>query len=220
LNQAELMRRTLLFHQALQRLGKRPGTSRARPRIAMCGLNPHASEGGLFGDEEERIVIPSVAELNRRLGPGSVEGPFPADTVFRRVVEGEFDGAVALYHDQGLIPLKLLAFEEAVNVSLGLPIMRTSPDHGTAFDIAGRGQADPGSMLAAIRWGLRLLAPGKQARAERGEGKPETGDRKPAEREGEESRQTEEASGFGLQASGPDPESGFRESDSNLKPEA
>ncbi len=163
LNAPELTRRTVLFHQALQRLGK------ASPRIAMCGLNPHASEGGLFGDEEERIVIPSVAELNRRLGQGAVEGPFPADTLFRRAAQGEFDGVVALYHDQGLIPLKLLAFDKAVNVSLGLPIVRTSPDHGTAFDIAGCGRADPGSMLAAIQWGLRLLAPGKQARQETGD---------------------------------------------------
>lgn len=161
LNESELTRRTLLFHQALQRLGKRPDAS--RPRIAVCGLNPHASEGGLFGDEEERIVIPSIAESNRRLGHGSVEGPFPADTLFRRVLKGEFDGVVALYHDQGLIPLKLLAFDRAVNVSLGLPIVRTSPDHGTAFDIAGKGRADPSSMLAAVQWGLRLLPRGQWA---------------------------------------------------------
>ncbi len=161
LNAPELTRRTVLFHQTLQRLGTR------EPRIAMCGLNPHASEEGLFGDEEERIVIPSITELNRLLGKGAVQGPFPADTLFHRAAKGEFDGVVALYHDQGLIPLKLLAFDKAVNVSLGLPIVRTSPDHGTAFDIAGSGRADSGSMLAAIQWGLRLL-PIEQAGPETG----------------------------------------------------
>ncbi len=146
----ELVRRTCLFSQSLRWLGLES------PRIAMCGLNPHASENGLFGDEEALIIAPAVDRINTALTHGRVDGPFPPDTIFRRLVSGEFDGAVALYHDQGLIPLKLLAFESAVNVSLGLPIVRTSPDHGTAFDIAGRGRADPSSMQAALNWGLRL----------------------------------------------------------------
>ncbi|HSR70532.1 MAG TPA: 4-hydroxythreonine-4-phosphate dehydrogenase PdxA [Acidobacteriota bacterium] len=145
----EIVRRGELFYRALERLGD-------NPRLAVCGLNPHASEGGLFGDEEARIVTPAVEELSRRLGPEAVSGPFPPDTIFREVLAGEFQGALALYHDQGLIPLKLVAFESAVNVSLGLPIVRTSPDHGTAFPIAGQGRADGRSMLEAVRWGLRL----------------------------------------------------------------
>ncbi len=144
------------FHGALRRLGT------ARPRLALCGLNPHASEGGLFGDEEARVVEPAARELRAQLGEGAVSGPHPPDTVFRRAAAGEFDGVVALYHDQGLIPLKLLAFESAVNTTLGLPIVRVSPDHGTAFDIAGRGVADCGSMTQAIQIGRRLAgsAPG------------------------------------------------------------
>lgn len=118
------------------------------PRLAVAGLNPHAGEGGAFGDEEERLIAPAV---RRAQGQGiAVKGPFPADTVFVRAVKGEFDGVICLYHDQGLIPLKLLAWEEGVNVTIGLPIVRTSPDHGTAFDIAGQGKADARSMAAAI----------------------------------------------------------------------
>lgn len=147
----DLERRCLLFHEALVKLGFEA------PRIAVSGLNPHASEGGLIGKEEREILVPVIARLNQHHGAVNFQGPFPPDTVFLRAIRGEFDGVVALYHDQGLIPLKLVAFEKAVNVSLGLPIVRTSPDHGTAFDIAGRGIADPGSMLAAIEWGLRLV---------------------------------------------------------------
>jgi len=126
------------------------------PRIAVAGLNPHAGEHGLFGCEEERAIAPAVAAC-RRDGI-DVAGPFPADTIFVRAVRGEFDVVVACYHDQGLIPVKLVAFGQAVNVTLGLPIVRTSVDHGTAFDIAGKGVADPGSMIAAVLLAARLAA--------------------------------------------------------------
>jgi len=126
------------------------------PRIAMAGLNPHAGEHGLFGSEEETVIAPAVAACRAR--GVDVTGPWPGDTVFVRAVRGEFDAVVACYHDQGLIPVKLVAFGEAVNVTLGLPIVRTSVDHGTAFDIAGRGVADPGSMIAAVRLAARLAA--------------------------------------------------------------
>jgi 4-hydroxythreonine-4-phosphate dehydrogenase len=119
------------------------------PRVAVCGLNPHASDGSRFGDEELRIIEPAVVEL-RRQGV-DVKGPVPPDTCFWRASRGEFDAIVAMYHDQGLIPLKLLAFESAVNVTLGLPIIRTSVDHGTAYEIAGQGSASPESLVAAIR---------------------------------------------------------------------
>jgi 4-hydroxythreonine-4-phosphate dehydrogenase len=124
------------------------------PRIAVAGLNPHAGEHGLFGDEERMVMAPAIAASQAR--GIDVSGPFPADTIFRRAARGEFDVVIACYHDQGLIPVKLLAFGEAVNVTLGLPIVRTSVDHGTAFDIAGRGIADPGSMIAAVRLAARL----------------------------------------------------------------
>jgi len=125
-----------------------------RPRIAVAGLNPHAGEHGLFGDEEERAIAPAI-EACRARGV-EVAGPFPGDTVFVRARRGEFDVVIACYHDQGLIPVKLLAFGEAVNVTLGLPIVRTSVDHGTAFDIAGRGVADPASMIAAVLLAAKL----------------------------------------------------------------
>jgi 4-hydroxythreonine-4-phosphate dehydrogenase len=124
------------------------------PRIAVAGLNPHAGEHGLFGREEQETILPAVASCRAR--GVAVEGPFPADTIFVRAVRGEFDVVVACYHDQGLIPVKLVAFGRAVNVTLGLPIVRTSVDHGTAFDIAGRGVADAGSMIAAVRLAARL----------------------------------------------------------------
>jgi len=120
----------------------------ATPRLAVAGLNPHAGENGAFGDEEERIIIPAVRQA--RAAGVDAYGPFPADSVFVRAVRGEFDGVICLYHDQGLIPLKLLSWEDGVNVTIGLPIVRTSPDHGTAFDIAGQGKADPRSLQAAI----------------------------------------------------------------------
>jgi len=120
----------------------------ARPRIAVAGLNPHAGEHGLFGREEETAIGPAIAACRAR--GVEVSGPFPGDTVFVRARRGDFDVVVACYHDQGLIPMKLVAFGQAVNVTLGLPIVRTSVDHGTAFDIAGKGAADPESMIAAV----------------------------------------------------------------------
>jgi 4-phospho-D-threonate 3-dehydrogenase / 4-phospho-D-erythronate 3-dehydrogenase len=137
-----------LTADALPRFIKMP------PRIAVAGLNPHAGEHGVLGDEEERVHVPAIAACRTR--GIDVAGPFPADTVFVRASRGEFDVVIACYHDQGLIPVKLLAFGEAVNVTLGLPIVRTSVDHGTAFDIAGKGVADPRSMIAAVRLAARL----------------------------------------------------------------
>lgn len=119
-----------------------------RPRIAVCGLNPHAGESGAIGDEEQRLIEPAI-ELARQQGIDAT-GPFPADTIFNAAVAGKYDLVVAMYHDQGLIPVKLLAFESAVNFTAGLPIVRTSPDHGTAYDIAGANKAHAGSMAASI----------------------------------------------------------------------
>jgi 4-hydroxythreonine-4-phosphate dehydrogenase len=129
-----------------------------RPRIGVAALNPHAGEGGLFGDEEPRLVAPAVAAL--AAAGIDAHGPLPADTLFLRASRGEFDGVVALYHDQGHIPVKLLGMHRAVNITLGLPIVRTSVAHGTAFDIVGSGRADPTSMLAAIDAAVRLAAAG------------------------------------------------------------
>lgn len=126
------------------------------PRLALAGLNPHAGEHGLMGHEEDEVLAPAV-EACRARGV-IIDGPLPADTVFVRAMRGEFDAVVACYHDQGLIPVKLVAFGKAVNVTLGLPIIRTSVDHGTAFDIAGQGVADPSSMIEAIRLAARLAA--------------------------------------------------------------
>ncbi|MGC9162958.1 MAG: 4-hydroxythreonine-4-phosphate dehydrogenase PdxA [Thiomonas sp.] len=137
-----------------------------RPRIAVAGLNPHAGEGGLFGDEEERFIAPAIAQARREGIDAS--GPHPPDTVFMRARHdppahpGEFDIVVAMYHDQGLIPVKYLGVEQGVNVTLGLPFVRTSPDHGTAFDIAGQDRADPSSLIAAIRMARQLTAPRRQ----------------------------------------------------------
>jgi 4-hydroxythreonine-4-phosphate dehydrogenase len=133
-----------------------------RPRLAVAGVNPHAGEHGLFGREEQDAIEPAIAACRAR--GIDVAGPFPGDTIFVRATRGEFDLVVACYHDQGLIPVKLLAFGQAVNVTLGLPIVRTSVDHGTAFDIAGRGIADPGSMIAAVLLAARL-ASGPRRRA-------------------------------------------------------
>ena len=124
------------------------------PRIAVCGLNPHASENGQFGDEEERIISPAI--LMARDQGIDATGPYSPDTVFLAHRDGRFDAVVAMYHDQGLIPVKLLAFDQAVNLTIGLPIVRTSPDHGTAFDIVGRNRANPGSMRAAIELAIDL----------------------------------------------------------------
>jgi len=129
-----------------------------RPRIAIAALNPHAGESGLFGDEETRLIAPAV----RRLADAGIDvtGPLPADTLFLRASRGEFDGVVAQYHDQGHIPIKLLGMHRAVNITLGLPMVRTSVAHGTAFDIVGTGAADPASMLAAINAAARLVEAG------------------------------------------------------------
>lgn len=135
-----------------------PRLGLATPRIAVAGLNPHAGENGLFGREEEQVVTPAIAACRR--SDIDVAGPFPADTIFLRAMRGEFDVVIACYHDQGLIPIKLISFGEAVNVTLGLPLIRTSVDHGTAFDIAGKGIADPGSMIAAVRLAARLARAG------------------------------------------------------------
>ena len=134
-----------------------------KPRIAVAGLNPHAGEGGLFGDEEQRIIAPAI-QAARDLGIDA-HGPFAPDTIFMRARRcadhaAEFDVVLAMTHDHGLIPVKYLGVEQGVNVTLGLPFVRTSPDHGTAFDIAGRGQADASSLLAALRM-ARQLAQGQ-----------------------------------------------------------
>jgi 4-hydroxythreonine-4-phosphate dehydrogenase len=126
----------------------------AAPRIAVAGLNPHAGEGGLFGDEETRFIGPAVAAA--RAEGIDASGPHPPDTVFMRARRGAFDLVLAMTHDHGLIPVKYLGVEDGVNVTLGLPFVRTSPDHGTAFDIAGRGQADPSSLVAALRMARTL----------------------------------------------------------------
>jgi 4-hydroxythreonine-4-phosphate dehydrogenase len=137
----------------LQNFLVRHGGSR---RIAVAGLNPHAGESGAIGREEIELIAPAVAELQRIHATAQISGPFSPDTIFHRSVEGEFDAVLCMYHDQGLIPLKLHAFHEGVNVTLGLPFPRTSPDHGTAFAIAGQGIAQPDSMIAAIRLAVEL----------------------------------------------------------------
>lgn len=142
-------------HQQFLRLGM-------TPRIAVAGLNPHCGEGGLFGDEDDTQIAPAVAAA--RAEGIDAHGPVPADTVFHRAYEGGFDLIVAQYHDQGHIPIKLVAFDTAVNVSLGLPIDRCSVDHGTAFDIAGKGLADPGAMAAAIVMAAQMAMAGVAAR--------------------------------------------------------
>ncbi len=138
-----------LGNEAMKSLGIR------RPKIAVCGLNPHAGEGGLLGDEETRIIEPAIKVAND--AGIDARGPFPGDTIFLSALNGKYDLVVAMYHDQGLIPVKLLDRDRAVNVTLGLPSVRTSPDHGTAFDIAGKNKADPGSMKSAIELAIKML---------------------------------------------------------------
>ncbi|MFO1488242.1 MAG: 4-hydroxythreonine-4-phosphate dehydrogenase PdxA [Verrucomicrobiota bacterium] len=127
----------------------------SRSRVAVCGLNPHCGEGGEFGDEEPKLIVPAIAAA--RAKGIDVVGPLSGDTVFHLAVHGDFDAVVAMYHDQGLAPLKLAAFDNGVNWTLGLPFIRTSPDHGTAYDIAGRGIANESSMRAAIRLAKQLV---------------------------------------------------------------
>ncbi len=148
LTTAGLVALITLTHRSLPLFGY------ASPRIAVAGLNPHAGEHGLMGDEDDAVIAPAVAQC-REAGI-DVRGPLPGDTVFLRAVRGEFDVVVATYHDQGLIPVKLLAFGTSVNVTLGLPLVRTSVDHGTAFDIAGTGRADASSMVSATVLAARL----------------------------------------------------------------
>ena len=150
----------LLTREGIVRIGlltanflKRRGIQ--QPRIAVAGLNPHAGENGAFGDEETRIIRPAIDALNQT-EQGIFTGPSVPDAIFRDAAQGQFDAVIAMYHDQGLIPLKLLDFDTAVNVTLGLPKPRTSPDHGTAFSIAGNNLADPSSMIAAIRLACEL----------------------------------------------------------------
>jgi 4-hydroxythreonine-4-phosphate dehydrogenase len=128
----------------------------ANPRLALAGLNPHAGESGAMGSEDAAVIAPAVETL-RHEGI-DVAGPLPADTMFHARARSRYDAALAMYHDQALIPIKTIAFDEAVNVTLGLPFVRTSPDHGTAFDIAGRGIARPDSLVAAIKLAARLGA--------------------------------------------------------------
>jgi 4-hydroxythreonine-4-phosphate dehydrogenase len=149
-----------LMHQALVEWFDIP-----KPRIAVCGVNPHASEHGQFGYEEERIIEPAIF-MAREQGIDAT-GPYPPDTIFLKARDGHFDAVVAMYHDQGLIPVKLLAFDQAVNVTLGLPIIRTSPDHGTAFDIVGKNRANPGSMRAAIELAIDLAVKNDRRQVDR-----------------------------------------------------
>jgi 4-hydroxythreonine-4-phosphate dehydrogenase len=149
-----LVERTIVRGQeALERIGI------ARPRIAVCGINPHAGENGLFGRGEEASKIVPAIEACRRRG-WNVDGPLPADTVFFRAQRGDFDLVIAMYHDQGHGPVKVLGLESGVNITVGLPVIRTSVDHGTAFDIAGRGVADERSMVEAIREAVELAPRG------------------------------------------------------------
>jgi len=156
LDRARIVKTIQLGNDALQWMLRRA------PRIAVCGLNPHAGEHGLFGRQDQEIIAPAIDEA-RSLGI-DCSGPHSPDTIFIRALRGEFDLIVAMYHDQGHIPMKLIDFEGGVNVSLGLPIIRTSVDHGTAFDIAGRNQADATNMKAAMRLAVRM-AEGKLALA-------------------------------------------------------
>jgi 4-hydroxythreonine-4-phosphate dehydrogenase len=153
-----VLTRELMTETILLTMRSMPSFGISRPRIAVAGLNPHAGEDGLLGKEEMSTLVPAIAAARAAEPALDVAGPFPADTVFTRAARGEFDVVVACYHDQGLIPVKLLAFGHAVNVTIGLPIVRTSVDHGTAFDIAGKGVADPGSMIEAVLLAARLAA--------------------------------------------------------------
>jgi len=154
-----LIRTITLTHRELRRWGLE------RPRLAVAALNPHGAEGGLFGVEEAAEIVPAI-EACRSIDEINVQGPFSADTVFLRASRGEFDGVIACYHDQAMIAVKCLSFGDAVNVTLGLPFIRTSVDHGTAFDIAGKGLAEHSSMMAAIKLAAELsMSAGESSRA-------------------------------------------------------
>ena len=151
LRREEIVRVGLLLENFLQRRGIQ------NPRIAVAGFNPHAGESGALGREEMETIAPAVSELQQTCGlRATVAGPFSPDTLFHHAAHGDWDGVLCMYHDQGLIPLKLHAFHEGVNVTLGLPFPRTSPDHGTAFEIAGKNVARPDSMIAAINLAVEL----------------------------------------------------------------
>jgi len=149
LSTEKVFRAIALTHRSLKKLFKIK-----KPKIGVAGLNPHAGERGSFGNEEARIISPAVRKASRLCG--GVSGPVPADVLFYDALNGSFDAVVAMYHDQGLGPFKMLYFKTGVNLTLGLPFIRTSPDHGTAFDIAGKNIADPSSMIEAIRLACRL----------------------------------------------------------------
>ncbi len=151
LTTAQIVRHGKLLAAFCRQRGK------ASPRIAVAGLNPHAGERGRMGTEEMTIIQPAVDALNLAGEGASFHGPLPPDTLFYHAARGQYDAVLCMYHDQGLIPLKLLDFDEAVNLTLGLPVVRTSPDHGTAFDIAGKGIASPASMIAAINLAGELV---------------------------------------------------------------
>ncbi len=146
-----LSRTVLQSHALLRRIGI------SAPRVAVAGLNPHAGEGGAFGDEEIRLIEPVIRTLKRKRLKGALEGPFSPDVIYRECAEGRWDVVVAPYHDQALIPFKLVAFDEGVNLTAGLPFVRTSPDHGTAFGIAGQGKASSNSMEQALDLAARLV---------------------------------------------------------------
>ena len=150
LTQEEVMDCIAMTRAALQR-----DFAISAPRIAVAGFNPHAGEEGLFGDEEARIIAPAIAASS---GQGEVSGPWPPDTIFHKAAAGQYDAVIAMYHDQGLIPFKLLHFQDGVNVTLGLPLVRTSVDHGTAYDIAGQNLADPSSLAAALAMAQTIVA--------------------------------------------------------------
>ena len=150
LNRGEILKAIRLAGQALPWMGCR------KARIGVCGLNPHAGDGGALGREEKLVIAPAIRAAQK--AGFHAHGPIPADAIFYQAIHGRYDAVVAMYHDQGLAPLKMIAFESGVNVTLGLPIVRTSPDHGTAFDIAGKGKANPSSMAEAIEWARRLAS--------------------------------------------------------------
>jgi len=149
LSSDKVFRAIALTHEGLKKFFKI-----RRPRIGVAGLNPHAGERGAFGNEEALVIAPAVRKASRLYG--GVTGPVPADALFHDALNGSFDAVIAMYHDQGLGPFKMLYFKTGVNLTLGLPFVRTSPDHGTAFDIAGKGVADPSSMIEALRLACRL----------------------------------------------------------------
>jgi 4-hydroxythreonine-4-phosphate dehydrogenase len=150
----------LVYHKLRIIMTEFPRLGLPCARIAVAGLNPHAGESGIMGTEEEMIIAPALRRARSDFPASAIEGPLPADTLFWRAYNGEFDAVLAIYHDQGLAPIKVIGFGEAVNMTLGLPFIRTSVDHGTAYEIAGKGIARHDSMNAAIRWALRLC--GKQ----------------------------------------------------------